>query len=77
MYFSPMVIEGDDYRDGGMAANNPAMVALDEVKQMHGGLPPGLLLSIGTGRSDEVQPEAPSGGRLGFIDRSVSLIHWH
>ncbi|KAL9063975.1 MAG: hypothetical protein Q9157_008005 [Trypethelium eluteriae] len=47
-YFSKISFSDRTFRDGGIVANNPAKVILDEVLQMHSQRPQ-LLLSIGTG----------------------------
>ena len=51
-YFSSIDIGDRIFRDGGMGANNPAFLALKEVRQMHAQTPR-LLLSVGTGRPKE------------------------
>jgi len=52
VYFQPTVIDGTKYMDGGIGANNPALVALLEVRDLHPKVP-ALLLSIGTGVKSE------------------------
>jgi len=52
VYFQPMVIEETKLMDGGIGANNPALVALLEVRDLHPKVPT-LLLSIGTGVKSE------------------------
>ena len=46
--FAPIRFNGRKFLDGGMGANNPAMIALKEVAQMHPHKP-AVLVSIGTG----------------------------
>jgi hypothetical protein len=46
--FAPIRFNGYKFLDGGMGANNPAMIALKEVAQMHPHNP-AVLVSIGTG----------------------------
>lgn len=61
-YFKPLVIKKEKFLDGGFGtANNPAWHAYLEVKQMSKGNDDdavGLLVSIGTGKSNRVPPVA-------------------
>lgn len=50
LFFEKMVIDGDDYLDGGLGANNPAYRVAADIEQIHGGRFPRLILSIGTGK---------------------------
>ncbi|KAF4477200.1 Calcium-independent phospholipase A2-gamma [Fusarium agapanthi] len=47
-YFESIKIIGRKFLDGGMAANNPSLMALREINNLHG-LVPDLFVSIGTG----------------------------
>ncbi|OCL05346.1 FabD/lysophospholipase-like protein [Glonium stellatum] len=67
-YFSSISFGDRTFRDGGMVANNPSKLALNEVWQMHE-QPPRLLLSIGTGT-----PEDLTAGQPEFSQRRVSYI---
>lgn len=53
LYFKPITINESRYLDGGIGANNPSRLVLNEVMQMHSESrnPMSLLLSIGTGTS--------------------------
>lgn len=55
-YFSSISFNSRIFRDGGMGANNPAELALNEVLQMHEH-PPSLLVSVGTGKLEETPPK--------------------
>jgi hypothetical protein len=69
-YFSALDLEGCEFRDGGMVANNPAQLALKEVQQMH--MPtPKLLLSLGTGTSDISSDAKPK--RFGLVKQWSDL----
>ena len=61
-YFSPIDINGREYIDGGIGANNPARSALSEIKQLHGRFPK-LLISIGTGEKEKKERSKPSNVR--------------
>lgn len=79
-YFSPMKIEGNDYMDGGLEANNPSDLAWGEVNSMHQNNPGGKcpstlggvhhLLSIGTGKGAERRINI----RSGRIRRGISIV---
>jgi hypothetical protein len=61
-----MKIDGIDYLDGGIIANNPVKYSFEEVCQMHAGRP-SLVLSIGTGVPASGSEEIDSlGGRLSW-----------
>ncbi|KAF5626091.1 calcium-independent phospholipase A2-gamma [Fusarium sp. NRRL 52700] len=47
-YFESIKLLGRKFLDGGMAANNPSLMALTEIHNLHG-LVPDLFVSIGTG----------------------------
>ncbi|EMT67046.1 Calcium-independent phospholipase A2-gamma [Fusarium odoratissimum] len=47
-YFESIKIRGRKFLDGGMVANNPALIAIREIHNLHG-LVPALFVSIGTG----------------------------
>lgn len=64
-YFSPISIHDRRFRDGGMIANNPAEVALNEVLQMHKHRPR-LLLSVGCGKP------SPSDGKE--VEKKVDFV---
>lgn len=67
-YFSSISFGDRTFRDGGMVANNPSKLALDEVWQMHEQRPR-LLLSIGTGAPEDSTAEQPE-----LNQRKVSYI---
>ncbi|KAG9501602.1 hypothetical protein J7337_007293 [Fusarium musae] len=61
-YFESIKIIGRKFLDGGMAANNPSLIALKEIHNLHG-LVPDLFVSIGTGlkpSSDDQNGDVPS-----------------
>jgi hypothetical protein len=64
-YFSKVVINDREYRDGAIGANNPAEEALNEVMQMHE-QPPKIIVSIGTG-DKEHQPKSKNPKKTGII----------
>ncbi|KAF5977336.1 calcium-independent phospholipase A2-gamma [Fusarium coicis] len=47
-YFESIKIIGRKFLDGGMVANNPSLITIREIHNLHG-LVPGLFVSIGTG----------------------------
>ncbi|KAM0199319.1 hypothetical protein ACHAPQ_011244 [Fusarium lateritium] len=47
-YFESIKTIGRKFLDGGMVANNPSLIAIREIHNLHG-LVPGLFVSIGTG----------------------------
>jgi len=49
-YFDSMEIDGQLFRDGGMIANNPAGIAINQSKMLWPDRPIDLLVSCGTGR---------------------------
>lgn len=49
-YFKPLVIEGDEYSDGGTMANNPTIEALREIRRLHTKCSK-LFASFGTGKA--------------------------
>ncbi|KAK2024520.1 hypothetical protein LX32DRAFT_705335 [Colletotrichum zoysiae] len=65
-YFTPWSIDGlGTFQDGGLVANNPSLIALQEVASLFPGAPdPSLLASVGTGfsREDEQRACEPEGG---------------
>ncbi|KAF3224782.1 hypothetical protein TWF192_001403 [Orbilia oligospora] len=65
LYFMPKLEKGIEFRDGGLKANNPVLLALDEAKYIWGEVRPDLVLSIGTGKGISPQPQ-PIG--TGIID---------
>lgn len=58
-YFEKMQIDTVDHVDGGLGCNNPAKVAFQDIKQIHGMQPPILVLSIGTGAPPGTQAPKP------------------
>ncbi|KAF3160773.1 hypothetical protein TWF788_002869 [Orbilia oligospora] len=56
LYFEPMVIGGTEFRDGGLTANNPVQLALEEAKLLWSKTRPDLVLSIGSGKAFTPQP---------------------
>jgi hypothetical protein len=64
-YFSKVVINDHEYRDGAIGANNPAEEALNEVMQMHE-QPPKIIVSIGTG-DKENKPKSKKPKTTGII----------
>lgn len=44
-----MMIDGFPHKDGGLGANNPAVLATKEIQQMHEDVHPFIIVSIGTG----------------------------
>ncbi|TGJ70891.1 hypothetical protein EYR41_002905 [Orbilia oligospora] len=75
LYFEPMVIGGMEFRDGGLTANNPVQLALEEATFLWGETRPDLVLSIGSGKASTPQPE-PVG--LGNMDEKLAelMIPW-
>ncbi|KAK6516439.1 hypothetical protein TWF506_006346 [Arthrobotrys conoides] len=75
LYFEPMYVNGTEFRDGGLTANNPVQLALDEAKLLWGKTSPDLVLSIGTG-----QASAPQPGPVGLynIDEKLKelMVQW-
>ncbi|KAK2050979.1 hypothetical protein LY76DRAFT_476323, partial [Colletotrichum caudatum] len=65
-YFTPWSIDGlGTFQDGGLVANNPSSIALQEVASLFPGAPdPSLLASVGTGfsREDRQRAREPEGG---------------
>ncbi|KAF3315440.1 hypothetical protein TWF173_003360 [Orbilia oligospora] len=57
LYFPPVPHGEVECRDGGLMANNPIKLVIDEAERLWDGARPGIVLSIGTGRSDSRQPE--------------------
>ncbi|MCJ1344795.1 hypothetical protein MMC31_002998 [Peltigera leucophlebia] len=68
-YFKPIKINESRYLDGGIGANNPSVLVLHEVMEMHPELrnPIGLLLSIGTGTRSR-----PSSSSLSSLKSIIS-----
>jgi predicted acylesterase/phospholipase RssA len=56
--FAPIRFNGRKFLDGGMGANNPAMIALKEVAQMHP-YTPAVLVSLGTGEKPDHREKNP------------------
>jgi hypothetical protein len=56
--FAPIRFNGRKFLDGGMGANNPAMIALKEVAHMHP-YNPAVLVSIGTGEKPDRREQNP------------------
>ena len=51
-YFKPMIINGSEYIDGGIIANNPSMLAYTEIKSKYNSIASDIsILSIGCGSS--------------------------
>ncbi|KDQ16906.1 hypothetical protein BOTBODRAFT_219380 [Botryobasidium botryosum FD-172 SS1] len=64
-YFDQMVVDGYNYTDGGLGANNPILELLAEVSSVYGPLRPiGCLLSIGTGIAPNVSLGDPTDGPI-------------
>ena len=60
MYFEAFTYDGTQCRDGGLKANNPLQVAVNESKAIWGeGLPYDMILSVGSG-SAQNPPKEPS-----------------
>ncbi|KAF3102387.1 hypothetical protein TWF102_004588 [Orbilia oligospora] len=57
LYFEPMLVNGKEFWDGGLTANNPVQLALDESNLLWGTPRPDLVISIGTGHSSALQDE--------------------
>ncbi|KAK6509161.1 hypothetical protein TWF481_003922 [Arthrobotrys musiformis] len=69
-YFAPMLVDGTVFRDGGLKANNPVHIALEEAKLLWGKPRPDSLISMGTGLpGGSLQPE-PAG--LGNLDAKIA-----
>ena len=70
-YFSPISFNDRTFIDGGIVANNPAKVVLNEVGQMHNH-PPDMLVSIGTGTSPvDARPKK----KVSIIESWVNMIN--
>ncbi|KAF2259842.1 FabD/lysophospholipase-like protein [Lojkania enalia] len=66
LYFRTIAFGNRRFRDGGMVANNPAELALNEAIQMHEQRPR-LLISVGTGAPDpDQEPKQKSTSRRNF-----------
>lgn len=77
-YFAPMVIPKEgEFLDGGVAkANNPVELAYYEVKQMHGGQEPEVVISVGTGsKSENTKREIKSTPVLGHLGQTREAIN--
>lgn len=60
MYFEPFTYDGTQCRDGGLKANNPLQIAVNESKAIWGeGVPYDLILSVGSGSAPN-PPKEPS-----------------
>lgn len=79
-YFDPIIIDGEEYFDGGIGYNNPVALVFDEVMSKSG--PPGactmieifdLLVSIGTGQKPSKKLKMKR--KLPLIKRLVSRLH--
>ena len=71
-YFRPVTIEKRIFIDGGLYANNPSWLALNEVKQMHSNTadPIGLICSIGTGIKRSTSTRKSS------LTRFTNMVAW-
>jgi predicted acylesterase/phospholipase RssA len=72
-YFPPVVSPGSNvnYVDGGIVANNPTMIAVQEAKAIWPGRPIGCIVSIGTGKS--VAMEQTKAGLTYWAGKMVSM----
>lgn len=70
-YFSPVTLGDRTFHDGGMVANNPAEVALEEVSQMHDQKPM-LIVSLGTGLPKKKQNPHKKPRKVSYINNN-----WH
>ena len=59
-YFLPIVIEDVEYGDGGTGWNNPAKEAIAKARNIWPDRPIGILVSIGTGLEEALQPNDTS-----------------
>jgi hypothetical protein len=71
-YFKPVTIEKNIYIDGGLYANNPSWLALNEVRQMHPDTadPVGVICSIGTGLKKSTSRRKSS------FTRFTNMVAW-
>ena len=63
-YFEELACRGERFQDGGLVANNPAIIAVHEALRLWPGRKLDLLVSVGTGRAPEERREVKrySGG---------------
>jgi len=84
-YFKPTTIDGSNFMDGGMDANNPSLLAWHEVDSMHGNNPSGKcpgatggirhIISIGTGIRTRVKVrDEPLRRGLSILERGVRQL---
>ncbi|MCJ1373627.1 hypothetical protein MMC20_004855 [Loxospora ochrophaea] len=74
IYFESIKFDDRKFLDGGLGANNPGMIALKEVDQMHASSPvkPEILVSIGTGMKKE---KKKTGKRKRAREEIYSFVH--
>eukprot|EP01113_Clastostelium_recurvatum_P049010 TRINITY_DN9016_c0_g1_i1.p1 TRINITY_DN9016_c0_g1~~TRINITY_DN9016_c0_g1_i1.p1 ORF type:complete len:552 (-),score=175.96 TRINITY_DN9016_c0_g1_i1:4-1659(-) len=79
VYFKPYTSHSDLFVDGGLMANNPTMLAMEEALMLWPDVPVSLIVSVGTGiqnlvRPDDVRPApAPSEKPSAFGDIKAGL----
>lgn len=61
-YFDPLNVGGDVFVDGAMLVNNPAAISVHEARLLWPGAPLDLIVSVGTGRFSDVNPNAEIAG---------------
>lgn len=72
-FFSKITFNDRTFRDGGMVANNPAELALEEVSQMHEQKPT-MIVTIGTGRPKEKKTEPKKARKVSYIKDWSNVI---
>ncbi|KAK6362932.1 hypothetical protein TWF730_000383 [Orbilia blumenaviensis] len=75
LYLAPVLDLGVECRDGGLKANNPVQLAVDEARHLWDKARPPLVLSIGSGRSSHPQLE-PTGSVNGNKSMEDLFTTW-
>ncbi|KAK1071777.1 hypothetical protein LTR74_003149 [Friedmanniomyces endolithicus] len=71
LYFPPIVVNGQQYFDGGLESDNPILEAVKEVDQNFSDYPVAAILSIGTGATT---PKSPAGNVANFIFYMIGRV---